>query len=207
MKFNLKFNSKYNTIILIILIIFLFILFYSNFVFENMDTYTMKNLLVNTGNGSGRLYELDTNGNFSEKDLGVSLMSSTEISTNTITTTTSPIIITNAPSPQITTVPIMTTTPVITATPTKPFNPNMVTVYTDKDYNGIYAQLGIGNYTMNDLLLNGIPDKSIQSVHVPSGRILVLFQDDYYQGNSLYVTNDENTFNTSINRFSSLKIR
>ena len=207
MKFNLKFNSKYNTIILIILIIFLFILFYSNFVFENMDTYTMKNLLVNTGNGSGRLYELDTNGNFSEKDLGVSLMSSTEISTNTITTTTSPNIITNAPSPQITTVPIMTTTPVITATPTKPFNPNMVTVYTDKDYNGIYAQLGIGNYTMNDLLLNGIPDKSIQSVHVPSGRILVLFQDDYYQGNSLYVTNDENTFNTSINRFSSLKIR
>ena len=207
----MKFYSKYNTIVLIILIIFLFIIIYSNFIRENMDTYKMKNLLINTGSGMGRFYEMDTDGNFSEKEFGLSVfMSGPTVSTNT----TSPIVITTAP-PQITTIPIITTTPpqvttlpIITTTPpTQFFNPNLVTVYTGKGQTGLYAQLGVGNYTSKDLLSNGITDKSIQSVHVPSGKILVLFEDDNYEGNSLYVTNDVNSFNTSVNSFSSLKIR
>lgn len=84
---------KYIFLLFILIITILLAGFYS----ENMDTYVMRNALVNSSTGAGRLTTIDTDGNFSAttSDVMISAMinQNIPITTTPAVTTTVPYVI------------------------------------------------------------------------------------------------------------------
>ena len=93
-------------------------------------------------------------------------------------------------SSQITTQP---PTQVFTSNTTQPIVANKVTIYTGDNFTGNYAQFGYGDYNLASLIISGIMDNSIRSVKIPSGNVLILYENDNFRGQSLQLSTDKAT--------------
>ena len=82
------------------------------------------------------------------------------------------------------------------------------TFYTDINFGGTSATLGVGNYDLSQLQAAGIPNDSISSIRVPSGFTVVAYSDSGFSSTSwTFTTDDANLSSTGNNdTISSLKI-
>ncbi len=70
-----------------------------------------------------------------------------------------------------------------------------VTFYIDINYSGgSSAVLGAGNYTLSQLVADGMPNDAASSCHVPAGWTAVVYQNDNYGGTSWTLTSDTPNF-------------
>jgi hypothetical protein len=65
------------------------------------------------------------------------------------------------------------------------------TFYKDCNYGGYAIGLNEGNYTMSQLIANGISDDDISSLKVSSGYKVIFYRDDNFGGSSLTKTADD----------------
>lgn len=59
-----------------------------------------------------------------------------------------------------------------------------ITVYRDCNYGGTAVDLAPGNYTLSQLIANGVVNDDISSLKVKSGYEVILYQDDNFQGSA-----------------------
>jgi len=76
----------------------------------------------------------------------------------------------------------------------------VATVYQDCNYGGYAVSLGVGNYTMSQLVALGAKDNDLSSIKVQSGYEVILYADDNFGGASLVITSNNscvvgNSFN------------
>lgn len=71
------------------------------------------------------------------------------------------------------------------------------TFYQDYDYGGSAVTLGVGNYTMAQMIAAGIPNDWVSSVKVPSGYTVEVYADDNYGGTKWTFTADNPNFGNS----------
>ena len=64
------------------------------------------------------------------------------------------------------------------------------TFYTDSSFSGTAVSLGVGTYTLSQMVSLGLPNDSLSSVKVPSGYTVTLYHDDNFSGTSLTLTAD-----------------
>lgn len=63
-------------------------------------------------------------------------------------------------------------------------------LYSDCDYAGTQIGLGVGEYTMEDLVEKGFSDDLLSSIKVQEGYSVVLYSDDNHTGNSTLIDGD-----------------
>jgi len=82
------------------------------------------------------------------------------------------------------------------------------TVYQDCNYAGYAVALGVGNYTLSQLVSLGVKNDDLSSVKVQSGYEVILYEDDNFTGASLVITaNNSCLVNNNFNDIaSSLKV-
>ena len=66
----------------------------------------------------------------------------------------------------------------------------IATVYEHCNYDGYAIGLGIGDYTLSQLIALGVKNNDLSSVKVQSGYQITLYADDNFQGTALVVTSD-----------------
>jgi len=69
---------------------------------------------------------------------------------------------------------------------------NSVTIYSECNYRGRSASVGIGEYNASELLDLGIENNTISSVRVPPGFTIKLFENDFLLGRAGVLENNDN---------------
>ncbi|KOP65840.1 sugar-binding protein [Bacillus sp. FJAT-18019] len=94
-----------------------------------------------------------------------------------------------------------------TPPPTTPPATNGATFYADINYGGKAVTLGVGNYTLNQLNANGIPNDWMSSLKVPSGWTVEVYENDNFGGTKWTYTSDSSWVGNTVNdKMSSVKI-
>lgn len=83
-----------------------------------------------------------------------------------------------------------------------------VDIYAECRFRGQAATLPAGEYTARDLARLGFRDNSISSIKVPEGYTATGFENDFYRGGSVAISNDESCLDTrrADNAISSMKV-
>jgi lysophospholipase L1-like esterase len=83
------------------------------------------------------------------------------------------------------------------------------TFYPNSNYGGTGISLGVGTYTISQMVAAGIPNDAISSIKVPAGRTVIAYGDGAFDGPSWTFTADNsNLANTgNDNTISSIKIQ
>ncbi|MHB9143321.1 MAG: PA14 domain-containing protein, partial [Paludibacter sp.] len=84
---------------------------------------------------------------------------------------------------------------------------DVVTAYSDCNYEGFSGGLKVGDYNLDALNQLGIYEKDIASIKVPIGYKVVLYEDDNFSGESVEITADSACLNDWNDRTTSLKVK
>ncbi len=94
---------------------------------------------------------------------------------------------TTRPTITITTPTIKSSAPTLTSTPRKV----PVTIYKDANYGGKAVELGVGEYTMFELMDKGLMNDEASSIKVAPGYRVTLYEDYDFSGKTLVLTGDD----------------
>jgi len=96
-----------------------------------------------------------------------------------------------------------------TLKPKKPVNTaEVVTVYSDCNYDGLSAKLSVGDYNLAQLKKFGMGNNEISSVKVPKGMSITVFENDFLRGDSASTGGDVKCIDTGdfANRITSVSV-
>jgi len=90
----------------------------------------------------------------------------------------------------------------------QPANLGSVTVYTDCNFEGLWAKLPVGDYNLAQLKKLGIGNNEISSVKVPKGLSVSVFENDFLRGDTATASADVACIDTGnfANRITSLTV-
>lgn len=67
---------------------------------------------------------------------------------------------------------------------------NEVTFYSNINYGGTAVTLGVGSYTMDQMIAAGIKNDDISSIKVPAGYTVTVYENRNFTGTALTFTSD-----------------
>jgi len=83
---------------------------------------------------------------------------------------------------------------------------DQVDVYTNSTYGGKQAYFSVGNFTLAQLVANGITDNTISSITIPAGLKVTAYADDNFLGDSVVFASNQSIPGDWDNEISSMKI-